>query len=146
MALVEFKDKPSTDTPINSTNLNNNFEELAGKTINSSGSNANGSFIKYEDGTMICYNKQTFNTVISTGSGVLFVSSNLSFSNYPAAFTELPVVTLNVVRGGSSYPFYVFKTNETTLTTPPTIRIANSASVVSARDYVVDYIAIGKWK
>ena len=28
MALIEFKDKPSTDTPINSANLNNNFDYL----------------------------------------------------------------------------------------------------------------------
>ena len=28
MALVEFKNKPSTNTPINATNLNNNFNEL----------------------------------------------------------------------------------------------------------------------
>lgn len=28
MALVEFEDLPSTDTPINATNLNNNFNEI----------------------------------------------------------------------------------------------------------------------
>lgn len=29
MALINFKDLPDTTTPINSTNLNNNFDELA---------------------------------------------------------------------------------------------------------------------
>ena len=28
MALIEFKNKPNTDTPINATNLNNNFKEV----------------------------------------------------------------------------------------------------------------------
>lgn len=28
MALIEFKDKPNTTTPLNATNLNNNFNEL----------------------------------------------------------------------------------------------------------------------
>lgn len=28
MALIEFKNKPNTDTPINATNLNNNFNEV----------------------------------------------------------------------------------------------------------------------
>lgn len=28
MALIEFEDLPSTDTPINATNLNNNFNEI----------------------------------------------------------------------------------------------------------------------
>lgn len=32
MALIEFQDLPSTQTPINSTNLNNNFNELDTKT------------------------------------------------------------------------------------------------------------------
>lgn len=31
MALVEFKDLPDTSTPINATNLNNNFQELTNK-------------------------------------------------------------------------------------------------------------------
>jgi len=28
MALIEFENKPSTDTPINANNLNHNFEEV----------------------------------------------------------------------------------------------------------------------
>lgn len=33
MALIEFKDKPNTTTPINATNLNNNFNELVSKVV-----------------------------------------------------------------------------------------------------------------
>lgn len=31
MSLIEFKDLPDTSTPINSANLNNNFNELNNK-------------------------------------------------------------------------------------------------------------------
>lgn len=34
MALVQFTDYPNTDTPINSENLNNNFNEILGRTKN----------------------------------------------------------------------------------------------------------------
>lgn len=34
MALVQFTDYPNTDTPINSENLNNNFNETLGRTKN----------------------------------------------------------------------------------------------------------------
>lgn len=33
MALIEFKDKPNTTTPINANNLNNNFNELVSKVV-----------------------------------------------------------------------------------------------------------------
>lgn len=33
MALIEFKDKPNTTTPLNATNLNNNFNELVSKVV-----------------------------------------------------------------------------------------------------------------
>lgn len=39
MALVEFKNKPDTTTPINATNLNNNFNEINGELYYKSGDN-----------------------------------------------------------------------------------------------------------
>lgn len=33
MALIEFKDKPNTTTPVNANNLNNNFNELVPKVV-----------------------------------------------------------------------------------------------------------------
>ena len=146
MALIEFKNKPDLTTPITADALNHNFNELLNKSISESGTNSNGTYVKFTDGTMICYNKQTFNTSITTPSGALFISNNLNMNNYPASFTELPAVTLNVVRLGSSYPFSAYKTSESTLTKPPTIRIANSEAVTSSLDYIVDYVSIGRWK
>lgn len=52
-----------------------------------SGSNENGSWIKYADGTMICYKRQTFNNVaISTAWGVLYESTKLELGDFPQPF------------------------------------------------------------
>lgn len=56
MALIEFKNKPDTSTPINAENLNHNFNELNTliTEIVESGENENGRWIKWADGTLIC--------------------------------------------------------------------------------------------
>lgn len=51
MALITFQNLPNTTTPVNATNLNNNFTECFN--IIASGSNANGSYLKFSDGTLI---------------------------------------------------------------------------------------------
>lgn len=49
MTLIEFKNLPNTTTPLKAENLNNNFNSIV-----ESGSNENGNWVKFSDGTMIC--------------------------------------------------------------------------------------------
>lgn len=55
------------------------------------GSNANGEYVKFADGTMIC-SAQTASNNSQTSVGGVFCSSSVSMWNYPAAFTGTPVV------------------------------------------------------
>lgn len=81
MALIEFKDYPSTDAPINAENLNNNFNELEtnletnSEALNTkldelieTGNNENGNWIKYGDGTMVCYNTVRVENISTSGT------------------------------------------------------------------------------
>lgn len=89
MALIEFEDLPSTDTPINSENLNYNFNECKIE----SGSNSNGNWIKYADGTMECYKTVSGSADISTSWGSLYISSYIDLGTMPQEFIARPTIT-----------------------------------------------------
>ena len=58
-----------------------------------SGSNENGSWIKYEDGTMICYMKRQYNNINITNTwGNVYESPALSLGDLPQTFIEIPMV------------------------------------------------------
>lgn len=70
-----------------SNNVDTLDNYLSSKTIYDSGSNSNGSWIKYADGTMICYKRQTFNNVaIATAWGTLYESTKLELGDFPQPF------------------------------------------------------------
>lgn len=89
MALIEFKSLPDTSTPFTAENFNHNFNEVKVE----SGSNANGNWIKYADGTMICTGSKSTtgnaSTTNDTGGG-LYRSSGILFDNFPQEFVDIP--------------------------------------------------------
>lgn len=56
------------------------------------GSNAQGSYVRYADGTQICWGRLT-TTAVNNANGSVFNSAAAYLGNYPAAFASLPVVT-----------------------------------------------------
>lgn len=99
-----------------------------------SGSNANGTYVKFVDGTMICY------TIISP---FLFTanSTRTETRNFPAAFTTAPAVTLNInttIPDKLSLSCYGVSTTQYVL---------NAVSTFSAdQGPTVWMMAIGRWK
>lgn len=117
-----------------------------------SGSNANGRYIKYADGTLICYHALTDISVTST------VRSEGSFSgylagytwNYPSAFanTSLPSVNASV-RGRVSTTNQSATMITTTIDASSNINAAgiNTFSSLAIDRYTsVTLFAIGRWK
>lgn len=63
--------------------------ELDGKNVVERGSNANGEYVRFADGTQIC----TFagaDQNVNTASGNMFISDALATWTYPAAFSDTP--------------------------------------------------------
>ena len=58
-----------------------------------SGSNANGEYVKYADGTMICWNYALTTQASSTATGSMFRTLNTATWTFPVAFLVAPVVT-----------------------------------------------------
>lgn len=141
---VNWEDLPSTNTPINATNLNKMDKGIEDNSFESS-SNANGRYIKFADGTMICY---------GTGSVQLASGVGYELIAFPASFVSTSVNTDIVIlgtvitldgsssltvremiincRANSNSNFYAY------------IKHSTSAST----SYLVgfNYIAIGRWK
>ena len=132
-----------TDSDMNEIKsvVNNNATELSTlsqKTINSSDSN----YIKYEDGTMVCFYSATVNTNITTSWGNLYISPQLTIANYPVAFTTTPIVSMFVQGGDGAM---IFNGDFGTNTRPPKIYLTRGATQSTAVDFIVNIIAIGKW-
>lgn len=80
--------------------LDAHLAESASKHITESGSNANGKYIKFDDGTMICYGKLDIASLaITTAIGSLFTSTAATAWTYPAAFIDSIVAVNGVVFG-----------------------------------------------
>ena len=60
------------------------------------GTNANGTYIKFPDGTMICYGRVTLNALnMQSAWGSLFISPKLP-TTFPATFFAPPVVSVTM--------------------------------------------------
>lgn len=60
------------------------------------GTNANGTYIKFPDGTMICYGRVTLNSLnMQSAWGSLFISAKLP-TTFPAIFLTAPVVSVTM--------------------------------------------------
>ena len=99
-----------------------------------SGSNANGAYVKFVDGTMICYNIISPFTFTAN-------STRTETHNFPAAFISAPVVTLNInttIPDKLSLSCYGVSTTQYVL---------NAVSTFSAdQGPAVWMMAIGRWK
>ncbi|TKT78440.1 pyocin knob domain-containing protein [Aquamicrobium sp. LC103] len=108
------------------------------------GSNANGEYVRFADGTQICWN--VVRTAIPEGHTQL--SANLYYSNwqavtFPVGFSVAPAVTQLVFRNAPDYstPFAFSRQVNTTSCGLVTATTANSVTV----GYVQSYSAIGRW-
>lgn len=136
MSLIKFQDYPNTDTPINSENLNYNFSHIV-----ESGSNENGSWVKFADGTMICRHTITTNEQNTTAH------YQNSTWNYPIAFIEIPTVI--ATPNNWSTNAVMIKVNPRATLCSVLQQHLNTTGTLAFLDRVgdeVNLVAIGKWK
>ena len=141
MEIIEFKNLPDTTTPVNSTNLNQlqkNVEDAINGVVES-GSNNNGNYIKYADGTLIC--RGIANITITTNTwGSIHACDWTGTISFPMTFTEKP--TVNAVATNFSGAITKVLATTNAITAISLLRGSEGTSIT----YDIDYIAIGKWK
>lgn len=114
-------------------------------TIFEKGSNSNGDYIKFSDGTLVCYGDKDLGDVTINNSHMnMYISSSQSSIAYPVSFAERPKYRCITPQGGSG-SFFIIQTNVGNKTGTGTYYLlrGNSATITNAS---VGYFAIGKWK
>ena len=141
----------------NTTNISNEIGNLSDLTtpivsslvgaINSvveSGSNANGNWVKFADGTMICTKKVTGQAKITATWGNLYDTGDnpLDLGNWAIPFIDIPTTSVNFTGGNGQWVEGFSKTP--TKESVGKITIASATSKIANSYY--DVIGIGKWK
>ena len=108
-----------------------------------SGSNDNGSWIKYSDGTMICTKTISTITPITSPWGALYESGDVILGQFPQAFISNPRVS---VTNNSSAGALIEAVMDVTTTSAGKCWLCRGTSRDSQLPYVLDIIAIGRWK
>lgn len=113
-----------------------------GNPVVESGSNSNGRWTKWMDGTMICYKHIDFGSVVITTAWGSFyeTASDYSCGDYPQAFVETPCISIMPIN-----TCFVEKRGNTTATSWGSFWACRPAQYESF-SLVVDCIAIGRWK
>jgi hypothetical protein len=144
MQKIDFKNLPDTSTPINEENLNQlqtNVENAINGIIES-GSNANGTWIKWADGTMECTKTVEGTTSTTTSWGSLY-EGGVVCGNYAQPFIEKPRTNATGQKGLGNV-IQCFGSNQNA-TSWGTLYILNPTSNGSC-NYSIDLIAKGRWK
>lgn len=137
--LVPVHDAYSTSTTDTySCNYINNIVET--------GSNANGTYVKYSDGRMECYKRVIQKNVKLTGTWYgLYINENdtmLDLGNYAATFIEEPIVNITYMGGNGCW---LINNNGHSASSPGKVQLCT----VSSRTIgtcILDITAKGKWK
>jgi hypothetical protein len=108
------------------------------------GSNANGNYTRYKDGTMICRNRKTVNTTINTVYSPFYITPFQGGQTFPKAFLggTIPAVSFAVESTTNVFSLAATKATNTNTNGIYVASIASSATI----DFDWGYVAIGKWK
>lgn len=138
---IKLKDNKYWD----SNSIVHNRELLSTKVINSSGSNSNGNWIKFEDGTMITYQEIEVEMACNTAWGNLFVGNYATAINFPQTFKELPKVLIDLkLKVGACFKVE-WEIPVITTSSYKNIGIGRGSSS-NAVGLTIALYAIGKWK
>lgn len=105
-------------------------------------SNSNGEQIKFPDGTMICTKTVTYTTAINTQDGSMYYGTRQSLGNYAAAFVDTPIVSATLTGATSGFMDAIKSTSSTSVGTVNMYQPTSKSSM----NYVINIIAVGRWK
>lgn len=105
------------------------------------GASASGKYIKFDDGTMICYNRLVVNSLaITAGWGSWFISALLNYT-FPTTFLDNPVVSVNVESTTGDIAIWAHQA-----TTPTGFNGRFARGAAATFNSIVSWKAIGRWK
>lgn len=125
------------------------YNETLGGDLQVGGSQAiemGDGYIKFYNGTMICYGREKFTNVNVTTDYWSFLNRTPYFNcTFKKTFIDIPIMSLYYTSNASGDISIANSTTPTTTTTGNFTILVNKSST-NARDFEVHYIAIGRWK
>lgn len=114
-------------------------------TIQESGSNSNGSYVKFTDGVMITYQEIEVAIPCNTSWGSLYVGNYDTIINFPQTFSEVPKVLIDLKLIAGACVKCEWETPVITKSTYKNIGIARGLAS-SLMSFTITLLSIGKWK
>ena len=140
MEKINFKDLPSTDTPIDSKNLNllqANVENAINSVVES-GNN----YTKFNNGLLICYGNLSINMGTMTQKNPFWQYTNNSKFNFPVQFISKPQLNLTIIAGSYASILYSVDFDKSSINSIIGLTLSDASNQVTN----ANYIAIGRWK
>lgn len=106
------------------------------------GSNASGEYVRYADGTQICW-KRVGTSSVNAASGALFLSNAVGSGSYPMAFISIPTVSAMACVSGYQWALWAMNASEPTATAWGSYYAAAAASTTQGA--LINIIAVGRW-
>lgn len=107
------------------------------------GSNTNGTYIRWADGTQICHRRYGVGLTVGAAIGNLFYSGAISPVSFAVGFASVPIVELTLE--DTAAVSWLAAGGQSTAMVTPTMYIVSPQSSGSARTYFIDVLAIGRW-
>lgn len=106
------------------------------------GSNANGEYVRFADGTQICTKTLTGIGPIDSAHGSMYASAGVNISSWAASFADVPVRSLAPNKSGTGSLAYY---GTTPTTAAGGIFYLLRPVATAATDFAVQVTAIGRW-
>jgi len=110
-----------------------------------SGSNANGNYVKYPNGTMICTKIYNYHADINNAEGSLYYGARVSMGDWPVPFIAMPAVQVSAVSTGNGSSVFLDTVKNVSVTSAGTIN-AYKTQPISSATFDVHVTATGRWK
>ena len=147
-----FKSGNSLSQEINNINTKiGNLDNLETPTTNNlvgainsiveSGSNANGDYIKYSDGTMICWKTYSFTAIFDTAWGPVYECPEQNFGATAQTFISVPTIFGNNGNGAHAILEGIRETTVNSFGKCILFRPVSGGANVS-----INLLAIGRWR
>lgn len=113
-----------------------------------SGSNSNGSWTKYPDGTMICAHRKAVQITTPNTIGALYYGYLDNFATFPQPFISTPHITYELFDSADTICLqpYALSRNVLTATSAGSVYPITASQHTSPISINVGYIAYGRWK
>jgi len=109
------------------------------------GSNDNGEYVRFADGTQICTKTHTANIAVATPWGSsTYISGSINLGGWAAVFVSAPNRTIDLVRGGSAAVMGMGEANAPTEAVAGSVQLLRGESLGSG-PRTLTVTGIGRW-